>query len=241
MKTSGSRNLLVAAFLLAVWAAPAEARFLQVDPVGYKDQNNLYAYVLDDPVNATDPTGLDTEVSLQYYILGHAPIQGDYGHQFVMMRDTDTGQIVISRGGPSSPYNGGSAAIISRSPVAAPNGQGPIRLVTQMRPAETSVDADHGRPLGAPVPGSQVTISGPVGDAQATLGSFNRSVDSANIPYRPLSTNSNAYAGTAYSVLTGRPAPATGVLPGSTVDLRPAINPPPPPKYDTCVSHPGAC
>lgn len=40
------------------WAAPAEARFLQVDPVGYKDQFNLYAYVGDDPVNRGDPTGM---------------------------------------------------------------------------------------------------------------------------------------------------------------------------------------
>jgi hypothetical protein len=35
----------------------AEARFLQVDPVGYKDQVNLYAYVNNDPVGNRDPTG----------------------------------------------------------------------------------------------------------------------------------------------------------------------------------------
>jgi hypothetical protein len=38
-------------------ASPAEARFLQVDPVGYQDQVNLYEYVGDDPVNGNDPTG----------------------------------------------------------------------------------------------------------------------------------------------------------------------------------------
>jgi len=34
-------------------------RFLQVDPVGYKDDYNLYAYVKGDPLNAVDPMGED--------------------------------------------------------------------------------------------------------------------------------------------------------------------------------------
>jgi hypothetical protein len=176
--------------------------------------------VANDPINGTDPTGYDTVVQLQAYNLDGLAGALGYQHQYVFLRDTDTGETVISRGGPSGPYAGGFTGASSDAPSQNPAG-GTVTIVTQMRPAAQSIDSDpsSGKPLGAPVPGSTMTLKGSIDKAEAKLQKFNNAVDAAKIPYTPRSDNSNAYAGSAYRQLTGRTPPSSSSRPGSNNDL----------------------
>jgi RHS repeat-associated protein len=45
----------------ARYYSPTQGRFLQTDPIGYKDDLDMYTYVGNDPLDHTDPTGMCVE------------------------------------------------------------------------------------------------------------------------------------------------------------------------------------
>lgn len=65
-------------------------RFLQTDPIGYKDDLDLYTYVGNDPTDKTDPSG---QIVLSLGGSGEAYYIGGVGGGLGVYYDTDTGQI----------------------------------------------------------------------------------------------------------------------------------------------------
>ncbi|MES1158348.1 MAG: RHS repeat-associated core domain-containing protein [Terricaulis silvestris] len=78
--------------------APALGRFLQTDPVGYKDDVDLYTYVRNDPLNSTDWLGTQTHI----LTIDPDTLGGDHSALYIEPRDGNPG-VLYDPGGDFSP------------------------------------------------------------------------------------------------------------------------------------------
>jgi RHS repeat-associated protein len=228
-------------------------------PVPYADLTkprslNLYSYVLNNPLGSADPDG-HAQIDIRYTSIGPG-----YTHSYLVVTDTNGARTYFragpSAGGPSSGSSGilssasggstsqssgsGSNSSNSSSPGSGPGGAG----------ANTGPFGALHADSGAYVPGtidfedkpaaSNTLLKNdqPAAGYIKDLQQYSDAVNDTNIPYNPLSTNSNAYAaGAAKSLGLTVPTP-TVRAPGAGTDLgvtTPPLppHPPPPPPCST--------
>lgn len=151
-------------------------------------------------MNATDPTGTQTEIELRGYPLDNVPDGEGNGHLFVQATDTVTGESVIARGGPSGDY----LAQTGSSPVddivtRASNG---LDLVANVSEASTSIDFGQG---GEELVDS-VTVEDDFADVVQGLTDYADNTNNAGVGYTPLGPNSNTFATGAFGSVAGQRA-----------------------------------
>jgi len=236
--------LVVLASLLT--ATAAQARFLQTDPVGYKDGPDWYLYVGDDPLNHADPTGLECVnsgngtthcFSASKYDVNFAtpsgfqntnPKANDY-HQYSVPNNspldaTQTRQWVQNNPTPGSPS--------PATPQGTLNNATPSPLGGIIASPVTSFEVKNG------VTGNNVVVNVTMPGHPLGNGIVVRDVTP-----NPNGTSTIQNFGEGNGRLQAPSSPIAGAI--NNVWASPNMRPPSPqsttPKYDLCAAHPGAC
>ncbi len=149
-------------------------RFMQTDPIGYKDDLDLYSYVYNDPVDKTDPTGTQVFPWIEFFenlaelgraygdtlrplsdeeILRQLPQEKPIG-QVATPKDgvPDRLQPVKEAEGPHSTYKRGADGQITKTAEYEPNPRNPSSGYDQVKRTDTIGKAHYNKKTGERIP-----------------------------------------------------------------------------------------
>ena len=179
---------------------------------------NLFRYCDNDPIDFTDPMGLDTELELKY-----VPISGAFGrvHEYILATDTVTHEALVSQAGPSESWRRSITDVFSdrtqKAIVNPPNANGNTWLKADItNVSQSGVETKDAKG----VSGSKVVLKDGLDSVKGKLQEYNDAVNAKKLDYQLKSVNSNSFANSEYNYITGKIAPLPPAsAPGATTNI----------------------